>query len=120
MNRLLLATVALSAIGVAPALSCGMMQQTAGSGAAPGQTAQSSGMMCSAPAAAQAQPQMSQPGQQAQSSGGCPCCRNMAMMQPQPGQQGGSSMPGMGTMPGMGDMPGMQHGTPPAPEQPKP
>jgi hypothetical protein len=121
MKKFLLATVALSIFGAAPALSCGMMQQAATSAAASGQTAQLSGMMCSAPAAAQAQPQMSQPGQQqAQASGGCTCCRSMAMMQPQSGQPGGSSMPNMGNMPGMGGTPEMQHGTPPAPQPSKP
>ena len=102
MHRLSLILMAITTLSTTPALACGMMQRTAGSGG-----------MCGAPAAT------AKPGEQvppATPAGGCACCRNMAMMQttPAPGMSG-MSMPGMST-PGMKhDMPGM----PATPDMPK-
>ena len=104
MQRLSFILIAIATLSTTPALACGMMQRTAGSGG-----------MCGAPAAT------TKPGEQAAPAtpaGGCACCRNMAMMQTPPGAPGmpGMSMPGMST-PGMKhDMPGMP-ATPDSPKQ---
>lgn len=104
MRNLLLATIALTALGTYPVVAqgCSMMGQGASA-------ASSDKMMCGSPATAQDQtaaPQSAQP----QQTGGCACCRNMAMMN-QPGQ----SVPEM-------DMPGQQtpSGSPSTPEAPRP
>ena len=111
MRLMMLAAVALTALGTAPAVAqgCGMTGQ--------GASAAGGGMMCSRPMATQAQVTAPQPGQQ--TSSGCACCRKMAMMQhPMPVMQPipGMQQPAPGTQP---SMPGMQHQMPGMPDMPE-